>query len=68
MDKRAFYLNAALRQDRTVMWWMILGRLIAIPVFLGHGGPWLQVAGFEAVCGVSTAAALSWEAVSSKRG
>ncbi|PMD59480.1 uncharacterized protein K444DRAFT_613439 [Hyaloscypha bicolor E] len=64
---RTFYLNAAFRGDKIAICWMILGRVIAIPIFLGHGGPWLQVAEFEAVCVFSTLAALGWENFSGSR-
>ncbi len=37
------------------------GRLAAVAVFLRHGGPWLNVAIFEAICGVLVAGALGWE-------
>jgi hypothetical protein len=39
----------------------VAGRAMAIPVFLGHGGPWINVAIFEGVCGILTAGALMWE-------
>jgi hypothetical protein len=58
---RAFYLNAGYRRDRLAMWMSVLGRVIAIPVFIGHGGPWVNVAVFEGVCGGLTAGALGWE-------
>jgi hypothetical protein len=59
--KRTFYLNTAYRRDRTMMWLCVAGRAMAIPVFLGHGGPWINVAVFEGVCGILTAGTLSWE-------
>lgn len=40
---------------------MVVGRAIAIPVFLSHGGPWVKVATFEGICGGLTFAALGWE-------
>jgi len=43
------------------MWWCVVGRLLAIPVFLQHGGPWLNVALFEGVCGLSVVTALLFE-------
>ncbi len=43
------------------MWWCVVGRMMAIPVFVQHGGPWVDVAVFEAVCGVLTAGALLWD-------
>ncbi|KUJ21524.1 uncharacterized protein LY89DRAFT_376667 [Mollisia scopiformis] len=57
----AFYLNTALRHDTTMMWWCVVGRLIAIPVFLQHGGPWRNVAVFEAACGLLTMGGLLWD-------
>ncbi|KAK0121690.1 hypothetical protein ONS95_009975 [Cadophora gregata] len=57
----AFYINAAYRKDRPIMWVCVLGRGMAVPVFMGHGGPWRNVAAFEAVCGLSIAGALVWE-------
>ncbi|PVH86469.1 hypothetical protein DL98DRAFT_481190 [Cadophora sp. DSE1049] len=57
----AFYINAAYRHDKTMMWICVLGRGIAIPVFMAHGGSWKNVAVFEAVCGLSVAGALVWE-------
>jgi len=57
----AFYLNAAYRNDRPVMWASVIGRWLSIPVFLQHGGPWKNVAIFEGVCGVSIAIALFFE-------
>lgn len=58
---RTFYINAAYRHDRAMMWLCVLGRGIAISVFVSHGGPWRSVAIFEAVCGLSVAGALLWE-------
>lgn len=43
------------------MWMTVVGRAMAVPVFLGHGGPWTNVAAFEGLCGVLTLAALVWE-------
>ncbi|KAH8667938.1 hypothetical protein BGZ60DRAFT_408274 [Tricladium varicosporioides] len=57
----AFYCVTAYRNDVPVMWMTVLGRVIAIPIFLKHGGPWANVAAFEGVCGGLTAAALVWE-------
>jgi len=57
----AFYLNAAYRNDRTVMWWCVFGRLLSIPVFLQHDGPWINVAVFESVCGLSIALSMLFE-------
>ncbi|KAG4423120.1 hypothetical protein IFR04_003757 [Cadophora malorum] len=57
----AFYINAAYRHDKSIMWLCVLGRAIAIPVFMTHGGPWRNVAVFEAVCGLSVAGALLWD-------
>lgn len=56
-----FYINAAYRNDKHIMWLSVLGRGIAAAVFLGHGGPWRDVAVFEAVCGGCIAGALVWE-------
>jgi hypothetical protein len=42
---------------------MVVGRAIAVPVFLSHGGPWVTVAIFEGVCGGLTVAALGWESL-----
>jgi hypothetical protein len=44
------------------MWMLVIGRLLAIPVFLGNGGPWVNLAAFGGACGVQTAMALGWEA------
>ena len=41
---RAFYINAASRDDGKAMCATAIGRALAIPVFLGHGGPWVNVA------------------------
>ena len=46
----------------------VLGRAVAVPVFLSHGGPWAKVAAFEGVCGVLTFAALGWESLTSNAG
>ena len=54
---RAFYINAAYRKDRTLVWLSVLRRMVAVFVFQGHGGVWRKVAGFEGVCGVSIAGA-----------
>jgi hypothetical protein len=53
MDIRAFYLNAAYRNDFSMVWLMIVGRAVAVGVFWRYGGMWGNVAVFEAVCGVS---------------
>ncbi|KAH6662039.1 hypothetical protein B0J14DRAFT_663020 [Halenospora varia] len=57
----AFYCVAAYRNDVPAIWMTVFGRIIAIPVFLRHGGSWANVAVFEGVCGGLTAAALGWE-------
>jgi len=58
----ALLLNAAYRKDRPAMWMLVIGRLLAIPVFLVDGGPWVNFAAFGGACGVLTAMALGWEA------
>jgi hypothetical protein len=58
---RALLLNAAYRKDRSAMWMLVVGRLLAIPVFLLDGGPWVNLAAFDGACGVLTAMALGWE-------
>jgi len=68
MINRAFYINAAYQIDRTAMWISVIGRVIAIPVFVGHGGPWLNVAVFEGVCGVLVAGAFGWEELKRMKG
>jgi hypothetical protein len=50
------------------MWMSVIGRVIAIPVFVGHGGPWLNVAVFEGVCGVLVAGAFGWEELKRMKG
>ncbi|KAL2075928.1 hypothetical protein VTL71DRAFT_871 [Oculimacula yallundae] len=62
----AFYINAAYRRDRAVMWLSVLGRGIAVLVFLGDGGPWRSIAVFEAVCGLLIAGSLVWEGMAGR--
>lgn len=47
--------------DRPVMWLSVAGRALAVFVFMGDGGPWVNVAIYEGVCGVILGAALAWE-------
>jgi hypothetical protein len=45
-------MNVTLQNDRRGMWWMVVGRAIAVPVLLAHGGPWRTEATWEGICGV----------------
>jgi hypothetical protein len=36
-----------------MVWWMVLGRAVAVFVFWRYEGMWGNVAVFEGVCGVS---------------
>jgi hypothetical protein len=65
---RAFYIHAAYQRDRTAMWMSVIGTVIAIPVFVEHGAPWLNVAVFEGVCGVLVAGAFGWEDLKRMKG
>lgn len=38
-----------------------MGRVVAVLVFFRHGGPWMNVAVFEAVCGFLTVGGLAWD-------
>jgi len=55
------FARAAQKNDKTVMWFSVAGRALAVYVFLGDGGPWRNVAVYEGVCGALIAAALVWE-------
>lgn len=61
IDDRALYINAAYKKDVSVVWWMVLGRAIAVCVFWRYGGMWGNVAIFEGACGVSLAMARGWD-------
>ncbi|KAM3067331.1 hypothetical protein ACMFMF_009825 [Clarireedia jacksonii] len=56
-----FYLIAAKKRDKLAMKLSILGRTMAVLVFLRNGGVWRKVAIFEGVCGGLLAASLLWE-------
>ncbi|KAI9651376.1 hypothetical protein NHQ30_001418 [Ciborinia camelliae] len=56
-----FYLIAAQRRDRLAMWLTVIGRTIAVAVFMVDAGPWRNVAIFEGVCGGLLAGSLIWE-------
>ncbi|QSZ35649.1 hypothetical protein DSL72_008519 [Monilinia vaccinii-corymbosi] len=55
-----FYLIAAHRRDRLVMWLSVMGRTIAVGVFVIDAGPWRNIAIFEGVCGGLLAGSLVW--------
>lgn len=61
MYNSTFYLIAAQRRDKVAMWLSVIGRIIAVGVFMIDAGPWRDIAIFEGVCGGLLAASLVWE-------
>lgn len=45
------------------MWLSVGGRALAVLVFLRDGGPWINVAIYEGICGLGLAGALIWDEV-----